>query len=403
MTVSIPDWWKNTSDRWETNWGLSHDALMGLGRVDPQNQSESFCMTVLAFKLSRAANAVSNLHGVVSRRMWASLWPWRTEDEIPIGHITNGVHVPTWLSAQMRALYDRVLPEDWYLRSGEPAVWAGFESVTPAELWETHESLKNRLIVYARKRLRDQAERRGEPAKVCEQLANALDPRALLIGFARRFAPYKRADLITHDIEAFLDLLQDTDRPIQLIFAGKAHPRDELGKQIVQRIYKLTQQPEVAGKIVLLEDYDINLGRHLVQGVDVWLNNPRRPLEASGTSGEKVILNGGLNCSILDGWWAEGYDGSNGFAIGSGRIHVNQDIQDRRDAANLTEVLQEEVIPLFYNRDADGLPQAWITRMKRAVTTLGWRFNADRMVMDYVSNMYVPSAGGLSCEMRGIL
>ena len=382
--------------------GLGHDGLMGLGRVDPQNISESFCMTVLAFKLSRRANAVSSLHGVVSRRMWANLWPWRSEDEIPIGHITNGVHVPSWLSAQMRSIYDRLLPPDWSRRSGEPEVWAGIESVTSGELWETHQSLKSRLIVYCRKQLANQAKRRGESDQRIAELSEVLDARYLTIGFARRFAPYKRADLIANDLERLRRIINDSEHPVQFIFAGKAHPRDEHGKSIVQRIYRLAQEPEFKNRVVLLEDYDINLGRHLVQGVDVWLNNPRRPLEASGTSGQKVVLNGGLNCSILDGWWAEAYDGKNGFAIGNGRTHVDTSIQDARDAQHLYEVLIGEVIPLYYKRDADDLPQEWIDRMKRGVRTLGWRFNADRMVMDYVRHGYVPAAGGLSCDLSRI-
>jgi glycogen phosphorylase len=382
--------------------GLSHDALVGLGRVDPQNPHESFCMTVLAFRLSRHANAVSSLHGIVSRRMWAGLWPWRSEEEIPIGHITNGVHVPTWLAAQMRVLYDRVLPMNWYLRTGEPEVWAGFEQVTPGELWETHQSLKNRLIVYARTRLATQGERRGLSAAVIDKLSQALNPETLTIGFARRFAPYKRADLVMRDMALVSKILSDSDRPVQFIYAGKAHPADDLGKAMLQRIYKLAQTEPFLGRLVVLEDYDINLGRHIVQGVDVWLNNPRRPLEASGTSGQKVVLNGGLNCSILDGWWAEAFDGANGFAIGTGKVHVDQNIQDERDAKSLYDVLQREVIPLFYERDADDLPQKWISRMKRAVRTLGWRFNADRMVMDYVNRTYIPAAGGLSCEMPGM-
>ncbi len=382
--------------------GLDTRGLLGLGRVDPQNDEEHFTMTVLAFKLSRRANAVSSLHGVVSRRMWAGLWPWRSEEEIPIGHITNGVHVPTWLAAQMRAIYDRVLPENWFLNSGEPEVWAGFETVTPAELWETHQTLKNRLIAYARKRLVEQARRRGESDKVVAELGNALDPDALTIGFARRFAPYKRTDLITREVEEFARIINDSDRPVQFVFAGKAHPADEAGKKIVQRVFEISRDPKFKGKVVLLEDYDINLGRHLVQGVDVWLNNPRRPLEASGTSGQKVVLNGGLNLSILDGWWAEAYDGKNGFAIGTGRTHIDSDEQDARDAVYLHEVLQSEVIPLYFQRDADDLPQEWISRMKRAVRTLGWRFNADRMVMDYVNHTYIPAAGGLSCDMSKI-
>jgi starch phosphorylase len=379
--------------------GLSHEAFMGLGRVDPHRMEESFCMTVLAFKTSRRANAVSNLHGVVTRRMWRPLWPWRSEEEIPIGHITNGVHVPTWLAMQMRVLYDKVLPLNWHLKSGEPDVWANFEQVTPGELWETHEALKGRLIGYARHRLTRYAQRRKAKDAEIEKLQDVLNPQALLIGFARRFAPYKRADLVLRDIDMLGDLLQDKERPIQFIFAGKAHPADDLGKQIMQKIHRLAHDARFERRIVFLEDYDIRVARHLVQGVDVWLNNPRRPLEASGTSGQKVVLNGGLNLSILDGWWAEAFDGQNGFAIGTGVTHANQDIQDQRDAESLCEVLKNEVIPLYYQRDADGLPQGWIRRMKRGVRTLGWRFNADRMVMDYVTSAYVPAAGGTSCNM----
>ena len=375
---------------------LSADALMSLGRVEPQNHHEAFCMTVLAFKLCRRANAVSSLHGVVTRRMWANLWPWRSEEEIPIGHITNGVHVSTWLAAQMRMLYDRVLPANWYLRTGEPGVWAPVEDISAGELWETHQTLKSRLIVYARKHLIEEARRRNDPDSVVTELQTALDPHVLTIGFARRFAPYKRADLIMRDLDLLAKLIADSKQPVQFIYAGKSHPADEPGKQILQRIFRLARQESFRGKVVFLENYDINLGRHLVQGVDVWLNNPRRPLEASGTSGQKVVLNGGLNCSILDGWWAEAYDGSNGFAIGTGRTHVNQEIQDERDARGLYDVLQKEVIPLYYERDRDDLPQGWIRRMKNGVRTLGWRFNADRMVMDYVSKTYVPAAGGLS-------
>lgn len=379
--------------------GLSTEALMGLGRVDPQNHGESFCMTVLAFKLSRLANAVSNLHGVVSRKMWATLWPWCSEEEIPIGHITNGVHVPTWLAPQMRVFYDRVLPTDWDLRSGEPEVWSGFDKVDNGALWETHQVLKNRLIDYSRKRLARHAERRGESKDKIEQYHNVLDPQVLTIGFARRFAPYKRADLVFKDLELFRKIIMDSDRPVQFIYAGKAHPADENGKSIIQRIYKLTKEKEFEGKIVLLENYDINVGRHLVQGVDVWLNNPRRPLEASGTSGQKVVLNGGLNCSILDGWWAEAFDGYNGFAIGTGRTHVDPAVQDQRDTDDLYDVLLNQVIPLYYDRDQHDMPLKWIYRMKRAVRTLGWRFNADRMVMDYVSEAYIRAAGGVSCHI----
>lgn len=379
--------------------GLDHHGLMGLGRVEPQNDGESFCMTVLAFKVSRRANAVSSLHGVVSRRMWAPLWPWRSEEEIPIGHITNGVHVPSWLAQQIRVLYNRVLPLDWYVRTGEPTVWAGFENVTPGELWETHNSLKNRLIQFVRSRMQRVAQANGSGPSYEAEVANLLDPNALTIGFARRFAPYKRADLVMRDLENFRRVLTDIDRPVQIIYAGKAHPRDDLGKEVMRNIIKLTGDESLAGRVVFVENYDINVARHLIQGVDVWLNNPRRPLEASGTSGQKVVLNGGLNLSVLDGWWCEGYDGKNGFAIGSGQTHVDPSVQDQRDAEDLVRVLNEEVIPIYYERDHDDIPQAWVKMMKRSVRTLGWRFNADRMVMDYTQSAYVPAAGGMSCVM----
>jgi starch phosphorylase len=380
--------------------GLPHDHFMGLGRVDPGNRGEPFCMTVLALKLSRRVNAVSALHGRVSRAMWTGLWPGRGEEEVPIGHITNGVHVPSWLAAPMYALYDRHLGPGWKRRSGEPEVWANIEKVEDGELWEAHQVLKNRLVDFVRRRGARQRERRGEPAEAVEQARQALSQEALTIGFARRFATYKRADLLLGDRERLVRLLSDPQRPVQLVFAGKAHPRDEPGKKVLREVFRLTHDPRLAGRVAFVEDYDINVGRHLVQGVDVWLNTPRRPLEASGTSGQKVVLNGGLNLSVLDGWWAEGYDGSNGFAIGQGEAHANPEIQDGRDAEALYRALEDEVIPLFYQRDADGLPRGWIRRMKRAIRTLGWRFNADRMVMDYVRQCYLPAAGGLSCSMQ---
>ena len=245
---------------------------MGLGRVEPQNQQESFCMTVLAFKLSRRANAVSALHGVVSRRMWANLWPWRSDDEIPIGHITNGVHVPSWLAPQMRMLYDRVLPGNWSNRTSDPQMWADFASVSPGELWETHTTLKNRLITYVRTRQVMVARRNNLPEAMIEELGNVLDPQVLTIGFARRFAPYKRAGLILNNLDLLAELINDPQRPIQLVFSGKAHPADEPGKRILQDIIRISRDARFKGKIVFLENYDINRARHLVQGVDVWLN-----------------------------------------------------------------------------------------------------------------------------------
>jgi starch phosphorylase len=357
-------------------------------------------MTVLGLRFSRRANAVSSLHGEVSRAMWMSLYPGRTEDAVPIGHITNGVHVPTWLAPQMFLLYDRHLGSGWHEQSAEPRIWEGIEKVDDGELWETHLNLKSRLLEFVRRRAVHQAASRGEGAESLQRLSRVLSPDALTVGFARRFATYKRADLIVRDIERLVSMVNDPKQPVQFVFSGKAHPRDEPGKRMLQRIAELMHARQFAEKFVFVEDYDINVGRHLVQGVDVWLNNPRRPLEASGTSGQKIVLNGALNLSVLDGWWAEAYDGLNGFAIGSGKTHANMSIHDAQDGEDLYRVLREEVIPLYYQRDRDGLPRQWIMRMKRAIRTLGWRFNANRMVMDYTTKCYVPAAGGTSSNMR---
>jgi starch phosphorylase len=376
--------------------GLDHQALMALGRVSPHDPHEEFCMTVLALKLSRRANAVSSLHGQVSRAMWSPLYPDRGEDAVPIGHITNGVHVQTWLAPQMRQVYDRHLGPDWQRHAGEHSFWEAIDRIDDGELWETHQTLKVQLIETARRRAAQHAQRRGESPDFVTQLQRALSFDALTIGFARRFATYKRATLMLQDVEALAALVNDPRRPVQFVFAGKSHPHDHPGKTLLQQIARLMHDPRFAGKLLFLEDYDISVGRRLVQGVDVWANNPRRPLEACGTSGQKVVLNGGLNLSILDGWWAEGYDGQNGFAIGSGDTHTNVDIHDHRDGDALLRTLRDEVIPLYYDRDRDGLPRGWIARMKHAIKTLGWRFSADRMVKDYVLKSYIPAAGGTS-------
>ncbi|MDX1946573.1 MAG: alpha-glucan family phosphorylase [Pirellulaceae bacterium] len=380
--------------------GISYEQLMGLGRVEPQNDQEPFTMTVIGLKMSRRANAVSQLHGHISRRMWASLWPWRVEEEIPIGHITNGVHIPTWLAQQMMQLYDRHFPAQWIYRMGEPEVWQHIHKVDPGELWETHNALKNALLAFVRRRVSRQCRRRGESDDAVETARNVLDPNILTIGFGRRFATYKRATMILNDLDRLNAIVNDKERPVQFVFAGKAHPRDEPGKRFIQTIANLRRDPRFANRIVYVEDYDMNVCRHMIQGVDVWLNNPRRPLEASGTSGQKTVLNGGLNLSILDGWWAEAYDGANGFAIGHGLSHQDDAVTDRRDAEFLYKVLEEQVVPTYYDRDVDGLPRHWIKMMMNSISTLAWRFSAHRMVMDYARLCYVPAAGGLSCDMN---
>ena len=379
--------------------GISYEELIGTGRVDPQNDQEPFCMTVIGLKLSRRANAVSQLHGHVSRRMWATLWPWRVEEEIPIGHITNGVHIPSWLADQMKHLFDRKFSQNWYERMGESEVWQAIHDVDPGELWETHNALKNLMLTFVRRRASRECLRRSESEASVEHARNVLDPSILTIGFARRFATYKRASLIFSDIDRIASIVNDPERPVQLIFAGKAHPKDVPGKQLIQLIANLRHDPRFKDRVVFIENYDINVCRHLVQGVDVWLNNPRRPLEASGTSGQKVVLNGGLNMSILDGWWAEAYDGTNGFAIGHGTSHADTEKNDIRDGQWLYETLENEVIPSFYHRDVDGLPREWIRRMQNSIATLAWRFSSHRMVMDYTRKCYVPAGGGLSCDM----
>ena len=379
--------------------GISHERLMSLGRVNPEDAGEEFCMTVLGLRLSRRANAVSSLHGHVTRHMWKDLWGDRPAEDVPIGHITNGIHVPSWLAPQMQQLYDRHLPSDVSREDTFPEISAGIGNVSDGALWETHVALKIRLLDSVRRRVLREASRRGEPAVVLEQLTHALSQDALTIGFARRVATYKRAALFLQDTERLASLVNDPQRPIQFVIAGKGHPRDDPAKGVLRQIHELSRDSRFLGKLVFLEDYDISLGRQLVQGVDVWLNNPRRPQEASGTSGQKVLLNGGLNLSVLDGWWAEAYDGANGFAIGIGESHSSPEAHDRRDAEELLRVLAEEVVPLFYDRDPDGVPRAWTARMKRAIHTLGWRFDAGRMVMDYVRLCYLPAAGGLSSDM----
>jgi glycogen phosphorylase len=380
---------------------LGYDDLMALGRVNTHDHGETFCMTVLALKLCRRANAVSSVHGQVSRAMWAGLYPGGSEQQVPIGHITNGVHVPSWLADQMRQVYNRHLGPDWPARSATPGFWEAIDGINDGELWETHQTLKTQLIETARRRAVQYATARGESPSFIALLRRALSPDALTIGFARRFATYKRANLLLKDIDAVAALVNHPQRPVQFIFAGKAHPHDNAGKDMLQQVGRLMQDPRFAGKLLFLEDYDINVGRHLVQGVDLWVNNPRRPLEACGTSGQKVVLNGGLNLSILDGWWAEAYDGLNGFAIGAGETHTSVDVHDRRDGDALLQTLQDEVVQLYYDRDSDGLPRRWIARVKRAIRTLGWRFSADRMVMDYVLKTYIPAAGGTSSDVSG--
>lgn len=375
---------------------LPLDEVLGLGRVNPHDHGSPFLPTVLALRLSRRANGVSALHGVVSRKMWNHLYPGVREEAVPIGHVTNGVHLPTWLATEMNHLYEAHLGVTYQSALTRPDTWAKIVSVSSAEIWETKQVLKARTLRFVRQRSASMRARLGLP----EIEPAPLDPDALTIGFARRFVPYKRPDLLFSDLDRLDRLVNHPERPVNFIFSGRAHPADSTGKALIQKVSQILEDPRFRHRILFIENYNIHVGRMLYQGVDAWLNNPQRPLEACGTSGMKVVLNGGLHVSVRDGWWAEAYDGDNGFAIGTGEIHADQAVQDQRDAEDLFRVLEEEVVPLYYdNRNSAGVPRCWVETVKHSIRTLAWRFNADRMVQDYTEHLYIPAATSSSCQM----
>jgi starch phosphorylase len=365
--------------------GCEPDQLLSLGGAD----NGSFNMTVLAIRLSTATNGVSKLHGQVSSAMWRHLWPGEPAE--PVGAITNGVHTPSWVGPEMRSLYAHALDRDWEAHLVDPEHWKKIQAVPDEELWAAHRAQKERLVRFVRERVRQQSARHGFSPDELRQIEGLLDPHALTIGFARRFATYKRAILLLTDVDRLRALLADAARPVQILFAGKAHPADRDGQEAIRRLVVLTQG-EFQGKVVFLEDYDIEMGRMLVQGCDVWLNTPRRPHEASGTSGQKVPINGGINVSILDGWWVEGYRADNGWAIGDEHADPDNAVQDLRDAESLYKVLEEEVVPLFYERDDKDLPRRWIATMKNSIESVVAPFSAHRMVRDYVTTSYLPAS-----------
>jgi starch phosphorylase len=374
--------------------GLSEHDFLALGRVNPDNPGEEFCMTVLALKLSRRANAVSSLHGITSRRMWQGLWPARRSSEVPIGHITNGVHVDTWLAIELSEIYADCMGADWGDFLYEAQRWGRIEQLDEFQLWNTKIVLKQRLLNFVERRLGSQRERLADARPLPK-----LRPDVLTIGFVRRFAVYKRACLLFEDLERCKRLLTDPERPIQIIFAGKAHPADEPGKAILRRLAELSRMPELHDHVVLLEDHDKNVSLHLLEGCDLGLNGPRRPLEACGTSGMKAVFNAALNCSTLDGWWDEAYDTTNGFAYGEARVHADPAVQDQHDAKALLDVIEHQVVPRYYQRDGQQIPIGWLRMVKRALRTLAWRYNADRMVMDYTRHMYLPASRTQTAHM----
>jgi len=374
-----------------TSLGISLPVLLGFGRLHPTDQGEPFCMTVLALRMSSFANGVSRLHGRVSRRMWRDVWPHFPVQDLPLGHITNGVHIASWVSNDMAYLFDRYLGPAWKEDPDAQAVWRGIEQVPDSELWRVRERRRTEAVGYVRRRVARQLARRGAGSAESAGASDLLDPEALTIVFARRFATYKRATLLLRDLDRLARLVGDPQRPVQIIFAGKAHPQDEEGKEYIRRIFDVTRDRRFAGRIVFVEDYDLDLARHLVQGADVWLNTPRRPLEACGTSGMKAVANGGLHLSILDGWWAEGFRPDIGWAIGQGEQYEDQELQDRMEADAIYRLLENEVVPLFYQRNGGGLPPAWIGYIKRSMRALCPTFSAHRMVEDYMDEAYLPA------------
>lgn len=372
--------------------GLSREQFLALGRdLKVENMDKDFSMTILALKACGKANGVSRLHATVSREMWQNVWPELPRKEIPITHITNGIHTNTWISYEFAGLFQRYIGDDWIDEPSDQTLWERIADIPDAELWRSHERRKERLVSFARNRLKMQLERRGLSKHMIAFADEVLDPEALTIGFARRFATYKRGNLIFRNLDRIKKILTNKEKPVQIIIAGKAHPKDDKGKEIIKSIVALTSDPDLKYKVVFLEDYDMNVAHYLVQGVDIWLNNPLRPQEASGTSGMKAAVNGAINFSVLDGWWCEGYNGENGWVVGSTDSYNDLEYQNEMESRSIYEMLEKEIVPLFYDRGQDDLPRGWITKMKACMQTIGPMFNTNRMIEDYTRKFYVPS------------
>jgi starch phosphorylase len=387
--------------------GLDRDQFIDLARNKARWGGDSFSMPVLAMHLADYLNGVSELHGQVSRKMWHYLWPERNVEDVPISHVTNGIHTGTWLARRLRGLFDRYLASDWLERLDDPSVWDDIDKIPDGEFWLVRRHLKRKLMAYIMERSRrNWITTTIHPVQIIAG-GSLLDPYALTIGFARRFATYKRANLILRDMDRILNLLNQPNHPVQIIFAGKAHPADEPGKLLIQEVYRAVKNAQNGGRLVFLEDYDMNIARYLVQGVDIWLNTPRRPNEASGTSGEKAAINGVLNFSVLDGWWREGFNGHNGWAIGDDTEFDDNEAQDAADATSLYDTLEKEIIPMYYDqRSADNLPVEWVARMKESIRTMMPQFSTRRMVKEYMTDLYLPAmksadAAGIKSTKKG--
>ncbi len=369
--------------------GLKREEFLALGRENPMDKEESFCMTVLAIKTAASCNGVSKLHGAVSRNMWKGIWPSLPVHNIPISHITNGIQTLSWTSDEMMRVLNRYLGPRWIDNTVDKAIWLSVDSIPDSELWRCRERLKERLVGFARRILKVQLQARGLPKYEVASADAVLDPEALTIGFGRRFATYKRATLIFRNMARLEKILLNKEKPVQIIFSGKAHPKDNMGKELIKHVVRLAREEKFRNKIVFLEDYDINTARYMVQGSDVWLNTPTRPKEASGTSGMKVVPNGCLNISVLDGWWDEAYNGNNGWTIGHGEEYDDWDYQNSVESESLYNILENEIIPMYYNRGADGIPREWISRIKESMKTICPIFNTNRMVREYTEKFYM--------------
>ncbi len=370
--------------------GISFKVLLGYGRLDPRNDSEPFGMTTLALRLSAHTNGVSRLHGRVSREIWQNVWPRHPVEDVPIDYITNGIHVPTWISEEMSGLFDRYLGPNWAEDPDSEHLWDQVERIPDTELWRAHERCRDYLVGFARRRLTEQLKNRGASATAVKASSEVLIPEAFTIGFARRFATYKRAPLLFKDPDRLDQIINNPECPVQIVMAGKAHPQDNEGKAFIKMIVHLAREERFRRRIVFLEDYNLYVARLLVSGTDLWLNTPRRPLEACGTSGMKALANGSLNLSVLDGWWDEGYHRDFGWALGHGEEYQNHEAQDDIESRDLYNLLEDEVVPLFYKRGGDGIPREWVEKMRAGLRRLVPLFNSHRMVQEYTNRYYLP-------------
>ncbi len=368
--------------------GIDFGGLLALGRENPGDNAEFFSMAVLAIRTARHVNGVSKLHGEVSRSMWRGLWPDVPEHEVPIAHVTNGVHARSWIKSDLVDLFDRYLPSSWQRDPADHTVWRSVRDIPDEELWDAHSRARERMIVWCRKKVRDQLRFRGAGQDMIDAAAAALDPKILTIGFARRFATYKRASLLLRNLDRVQAMLDAEDKPFQILIAGKAHPADGPGKDLIRQLVAFAKGGRHSSRVVFLEDYDMDVARRLIQGCDIWLNTPRRGMEASGTSGMKAAMNGVIHVSVLDGWWDEAYDPSLGFAVGHGESYADAEVQDEVESRALYDLFERQILPEFYDRDQAGLPRKWIKRMKRCIAGLASKYNSNRMVIDYVENHY---------------